>query len=160
MALSQLAPVGFQREPEFGRCTARNSVTRQHYNIKSLHGVEVPAEAFPDNPFDSVTRYSGAHPLARDGQPKTRFDCAVGACKHGECCVHGSLRILEYPSEVAAATQAQTLRQAFTGPASTRTQAESRARPLARRDLITWRPDFVRMRTRKPWLRLRLSLLG
>lgn len=38
--------------------------------------------------------------------------------------------------------------------------AERRRRPLARRALITSRPPLVAMRARKPWLRLRLILLG
>lgn len=39
-------------------------------------------------------------------------------------------------------------------------QADRRARPLARRALITRRPPLVAMRARKPWRRLRLILLG
>jgi len=39
-------------------------------------------------------------------------------------------------------------------------QADSRARPLARRALSTARPPLVLMRARNPCVRLRLSLLG
>ena len=39
-------------------------------------------------------------------------------------------------------------------------QAESRLRPLARRLLITACPARVLIRLRKPWVRLRLMLLG
>lgn len=38
--------------------------------------------------------------------------------------------------------------------------AERRLRPLARRAARILRPLFVAMRARKPWLRLRLRLLG
>ena len=38
--------------------------------------------------------------------------------------------------------------------------ADNRLRPLARRLLIIARPDFVFIRARKPWVRLRLMLLG
>lgn len=41
-----------------------------------------------------------------------------------------------------------------------RIQALKRARPLARRALITARPARVLMRCLKPWVRLRLILLG
>jgi hypothetical protein len=40
------------------------------------------------------------------------------------------------------------------------TQADSRFRPLARRAANTRRPAAVAMRARKPWRRLRTSLLG
>ena len=36
----------------------------------------------------------------------------------------------------------------------------NRARPLARRRLMTRRPALVAMRARKPWVRARLILLG
>jgi hypothetical protein len=39
-------------------------------------------------------------------------------------------------------------------------QAESLLRPWARRRARTWRPFLVAMRLRKPWRRLRTSLLG
>ena len=39
-------------------------------------------------------------------------------------------------------------------------QADSRLRPRARRALSTLRPPFVARRARKPWRRLRTSLLG
>jgi len=39
-------------------------------------------------------------------------------------------------------------------------QALKRALPLARRRLITIRPDAVRILALKPWVRLRLRLLG
>ncbi len=39
-------------------------------------------------------------------------------------------------------------------------QADNRARPLARRALITARPPRVFMRARNPWLRLRFKVLG
>ena len=39
-------------------------------------------------------------------------------------------------------------------------QGVRRARPLARRCLMTRRPAFVAMRARKPWVRARLRLLG
>src|SRR6185436_19911194 len=41
-----------------------------------------------------------------------------------------------------------------------RHQTLRRLRPLARRRLITARPLRVRIRTRKPWVRLRLRLFG
>jgi hypothetical protein len=41
-----------------------------------------------------------------------------------------------------------------------RAQAESRLRPLARRRAITRMPPLVSIRLRKPWRRLRTSLLG
>jgi len=39
-------------------------------------------------------------------------------------------------------------------------QTARRARPFARRALITRRPFLVRIRARKPWVRLRFRLLG
>ncbi len=39
-------------------------------------------------------------------------------------------------------------------------QALKRTRPLARRALITARPERVRIRSRKPWVRLRFNILG
>jgi hypothetical protein len=39
-------------------------------------------------------------------------------------------------------------------------QAESRLRPRLRRAAMTLRPPTVAMRERKPWRRLRTSLLG
>ncbi len=41
-----------------------------------------------------------------------------------------------------------------------RAQALRRARRLARRALMTARPARVRIRSRKPWVRLRFSMLG
>lgn len=40
------------------------------------------------------------------------------------------------------------------------TPTASRLRPFALRRLMTWRPFLVAMRARKPWVRLRLILLG
>ncbi|CAB4975712.1 unannotated protein [freshwater metagenome] len=44
--------------------------------------------------------------------------------------------------------------------ADTPDQAESRERPRARRALITARPPRVRILMRKPWVLLRLRVLG
>lgn len=40
------------------------------------------------------------------------------------------------------------------------TLTDRRLRPRARRRLITWRPARVRMRLRKPWVRLRRFVCG
>ena len=46
------------------------------------------------------------------------------------------------------------------GAGTARLQAESFARPCARRRARTLRPPLVAMRERKPWRRLRTILLG
>jgi hypothetical protein len=48
----------------------------------------------------------------------------------------------------------------LTAAAVRRLQALSRLRPRARRAASTRRPPFLAMRVRKPWRRLRTSLLG
>jgi hypothetical protein len=62
------------------------------------------------------------------------------------------------PPEVLRAAHSQRSRQHY--GRSTRSQADRRLRPLRRRAEMTARPARVRIRRRKPWVRLRRRLLG
>jgi len=104
-------------------------------------------------------------PIARDCIAKSTADheadacsiVAVGRMNHQRGSTHtdpssgGLLKIL-------GATHSQRSRQHASG--STNAQADRRLRPLRRRAEIIARPARVRIRRRKPWVRLRRRLLG
>jgi len=71
-----------------------------------------------------------------------------------------SLLLAQNPTESSRSQQALLFAKTVTVVSHRVIQADSRARPLARRALITARPPRVCMRARKPWVRLRFKVLG
>jgi hypothetical protein len=73
----------------------------------------------------------------------------------------GLARLLEVPggAELLGRLETEAGRGARAGDQRAMPVA-SRLRPFARRRFSTRRPFFVAMRARKPWVRLRFTLLG
>ena len=68
----------------------------------------------------------------------------------------GGVALFEFPSFAKAVVAGERLPAAIRA----RIHTESFLRPLRRRAEMTARPERVRMRTRKPWVRRRRRLLG
>jgi hypothetical protein len=117
------------------------------------HG-NMPPEALAQEALRPVARDRRPH-APTDGQPQPVIP-AVILRRH---------ELVERPVQPAArpkdpAELPGTL-EPLRGPeARPLAQAESRFRPFWRRRFNTSRPPFVRIRTRKPWVRLRLRLFG
>jgi hypothetical protein len=116
-------------------------------------------EDFPHAPAQPVARHGASGPLAH-GDPETRVS-AVSARKKKKLQMAsgradpGGVALFEFSSLSKAVVPGKRL-----GDGRTWVHTESLLRPLRRRAERTARPDRVRIRTRKPWVRLRRRLLG
>lgn len=82
-----------------------------------------------------------------------------------EISIPASTRPPKYATEACFVEEPVTLFESVTAAARFRKRGSliygvNRARPFARRRLITRRPALVAMRARNPWVRARLILLG
>ncbi len=116
----------------------------------------VASEDFPNQPLDPVPPYCVAGPaMHTDPQAipwqgiRQDNDCKTVPMKPPS----GPVYALKLP----VCTQQMRLRESI--PLQ-QAQAASCLRPLARRLLMTARPFLVFIRTRKPWVRARLVVLG
>jgi hypothetical protein len=116
--------------------------------------VSAAPEAFPEEALRPIARHRRPHPPAdRESQP-----VMPQVVRRGQELVEGpveALALAKDAPELARGLEPLTRREA-----RSRAQAESRFRPFWRRRFKTSRPPLVRMRTRKPWVRFRLRLLG
>jgi hypothetical protein len=116
--------------------------------------VSAAPEAFPEEALRPIARNRRPDPPAdRESQP-----VMPEVVRRGQELVEGpveALALAKDAPELARGLEPLTRREA-----RARAQAESRFRPFWRRRFRTSRPPLVRMRTRKPWVRFRLRLLG
>lgn len=132
------------------------------------------AKRFADDAFQAVAfDRLLAHP-PRHRQPDARMLQSVGSDMDSETRPVQPPFVIENRAELLAVHQPQATTEArrcrdgrgrlkrpvLRQPVGSNSQALKRARRLARRALITARPARVRIRSRKPWVRLRFSTLG
>ena len=119
----------------------------------------MPTEYLPYSPAQAVACHRAAGSLA-DGnseargppvstRKKKKLEMASGRADPG------GVALFEFSSLSKAVVPGKRL-----GDGRTWVHTESLLRPLRRRAERTARPDRVRIRTRKPWVRLRRRLLG
>jgi len=151
----------FQFSPQ---CLTRGRRSRRfghHDNIPTADVALVEAKAFPDDALDSVARHGSRCGFFRDGQAQTWIAQAIGCSQQGECPTRCTPRLGKYTPELYGPGQPRAARKAGRTPfQGVENYTVRRARPLARRALMTKRPFLVRIRARKPWVRLRCRLLG
>jgi len=158
--LPQALPVLLQGGKQGGVVRLFDARSCQDDNIQPLETIPLPAKTFPDQALYAVAIHRAADMLLGYCQSQPgRFPPVVAPCEHGKISVRGTYRSGEYLFIIPDAQQPGTAGKTFSRdrlPA----QGVRRARPLARRALMTLRPLLVAMRARKPWVRARLRLLG
>ena len=135
----------------YGVASPAGTAPQPYHHIQSAKPVAHLAERLAHQAFRAVAvdgprRY----PFARDDA-----DAGIGAAvrpdEQREVAARTGGSEPEGRLELLSRQQSRAARQRGAGAA----QTESRARPFARRARITFRPPRVRMRTRKPCVRLR-----
>ncbi len=126
-------------------------------DIKALKHRLMHAERFSDLTFDAVARDSLARYPARHGDTETGLAFTRRGLYHEEPIALAVASAFDR-GEFGRAAEPLAARQ--TKASARKIYTLSRARPLARRALITARPPAVRIRALKPCVRLRLSTLG
>ena len=126
---------------------------RDHHDVEGDVALERMApEALAQEPLGPVA--SGGPPdLAAHGEPQPVLGAAVLRGHELEERPLEALPVAEDPPELP-----RRLQPLF--GAEPPAQTESRFRPFCRRRFSTSRPPFVRIRTRKPWVRFRFRLFG
>jgi len=112
------------------------------------------AKNFSNQPLDMVTSYVGTGCAARYDDSQARTASTVRHAMDSKVDTLPATSRLERSFERCGVRKPCRLGKLRPAPA-VRLQTASRARPLARRALMTARPLRVFMRTRKPWVRLR-----
>ena len=115
------------------------------------------AEFFTNNTLDPIPLNRGSGGFARNGQSQPWETQLILSDQDGKIITGKSTRASKDTLVVLRPDEAAASAERLTGGDG---QALSRALPFARRRLITIRPDAVRIRALKPWVRLRLRLLG
>lgn len=153
-------PVTGQGRYQLDIAAFRQPLPPENHDVERSELALVVTEALADQPLDTVACHGGPGMLACDGQAEPGSTCVVRPREHREAVVDGAGGAAEDPVEIAAREQPGAFRKTGRRCRWRRRQTVSRARPLARRALITLRPPRVRMRARKPWSRFRFRLLG
>jgi hypothetical protein len=137
-------------------CRLRQRAYHYSYPVSHPVGGTVSSSQMSQPALDSI---------AGDGVPDGSTNHKANACPVVQLCSvnyqGGPTHAYATPGrglEVLRAAHSQRSRQHV--GRSTKTQADRRARPLRRRAEIMARPARVRIRRRKPWVRLRRRLLG
>jgi hypothetical protein len=148
----------------------RNGAGADHHNhVQVGQRWAVPAERFSDQAFQPIAVHRATRLLFRYGQaqPGTVIAAAVDEEDREKTVSRTLWPTIEYPPKIARSKQAgmtgetQARNRQFPGRLrGCRCQGVRRARPLARRALITLRPPRVAMRARKPCVRARFRQLG
>ena len=126
------------------------------------------AKRFADDALDAIALDRFFADPARHRQPDAGMVQPVGGDMDIETRAVQPPFVIENRAELLAVHQPQATtetrrnghRVGRLGQLRGRIQALRRTRRLARRALMTARPARVRIRSRKPWVRLRFSMLG
>ena len=124
----------------------------QDHDVKPCQYICVCAETFPYGAFNLVSGYGSLHRFPGYRQSEPRKCLPVPARQDNKLRVSGAAGRFKYVIEIRFAVQSVFSQETA--------QADKRFLPLALRDFRICRPALVRMRTRKPWRRFRLILLG
>lgn len=129
-----------------------------NHHVKSFQFFLVMAKTLPYQAFEPIAVDRSMGSLAGYGKAKSGDREIVRCCNCQKLALAQTAAPRENSSVLVRIDESGALGEAHT--ARHPVYGESRARPLARRALSTLRPPRVDMRTRKPWSRLRLMLLG
>lgn len=141
-----------ERLVHFPAFTRLYLLLRQDHDVKSCQYICVCAETFPYGAFNLVSGHGSLHRLPGYRQSEPRKCLLVPARQDNKLRVPGAAGCFKYVIEIRCAVQSVFSQETA--------QADKRFLPLALRDFSICRPALVRMRTRKPWRRFRLILLG
>ena len=144
-----------QRDPRF-YCRGR---TRNDNDVEVRNRPTNEAEGFADLAFNEVAHDRFCGDFAGDGDAQTGMTKRVGSRVDCKVLVAVPLSGAQRSAIINTCQNSEGFRQPLSGRRR-RSQALSRARPRARRALMTARPPAVLMRARNPWVRLRFSTLG
>ena len=141
---------------------AADAGTHDNHQIMAIEQLLMQAKTLSYQALDTVSFDCTACRLDRHGGTEPRMSEAVADSQNRNQAISGlDLAAFEHLLVLLTGKQPATARVArrcsSQGNAG---QTDRRARPFARRALITRRPPLVRIRARKPWVRLRLRLLG
>ncbi len=132
-----------------------------HHQVQTGQLLLIVAETLADHTLYAVAINRTLQRLFRDGQSEPGVRLSTVPVENGKAIIGRSSGILEYPPILGGFQQPSRAIETLPFRAQgIRFQGARRARPLARRALITLRPLRVAMRARKPWVRARLRLLG
>lgn len=133
------------------------STTGDEHDIDSRQLWSRPPERFTSQALDPVPFNAQPYVLAGDHQSEPSGSLVIPAGKQRIRRMTKCLGLVENTTEITRFEEARRLGE--TG-AFRPLYGVSRARPRARRALITFLPPTVRILARKPWVRARLRLLG
>ena len=132
-----------------------------HDEVDFREALRHAPEAFANEPLDAVTGCRITHGLAADGDSEARMREFVRPQIDGEEGIPGAVATAKGQVERRRIQKPVGARKCLVPALQRRDQVGvSRARPFARRALITRRPPRVRILARKPWVRARFSRLG
>jgi hypothetical protein len=170
-----MAPVPLQRSQQGGVVRIAGGGPAHHDDVdRATSGCLIP-EALSDQPLDAITVDCPRSTLARDREAEALLAAvhdpgrrahdsgAARAREYREVTVRAADRVGEYVTKFAGALQPVAAGEPVLvcrcgiGIAA---QGVRRARPLARRALITLSPLRVAQRARNPWVRARFRRLG
>lgn len=142
-----------------------NAWTADDHDVPGTQSRLIAPKTVTYDALDAIAIHGAARALARYHQAEAGLTQVVAACQHRQSASGRAPWLIKNTLKFARLNQPLPTRKASAGRLDGRrdrhwNQAESRARPLARRFLMIWRPLAVAMRARKPWVRLRCSLLG
>ncbi len=156
------SPVIFKGSPQLTVTASTRSRANQNHQIVTSELMLVPAKTFSHQAFYPVALYRIASIFDRHRHSQPGMLHGVGNSQDGDKTISRlDFTLPEYPLKPGCSKQAmraRILRCCCSQRSSI--QTASRARPFARRALITMRPFLVRIRALKPWVRLRFKLLG
>jgi hypothetical protein len=133
----------------------------------------VQSKEFPETPFDSISSHSGPVPFLNDQTQSVVFELVDGDTdtevrRSEPAAVPLDLGVFRRVMQPLVGPEPMVARAATRrfgsvvglNPIPVGPQTVNRFRPFARRRLMTSRPAFVDMRSRKPCVRFRFKLLG
>lgn len=163
VAADQAPPVPPHFVADGGVVHCRTGFLRHHHQVHTAVAdvaltLAVAAEKFAHLPFYAVAAGGVGVHLARHGDAEAVTITFVGPCVKAQAVAATLPRAFKNKAETVFREQAAVFAESLPGAAGGRHRYTlSRARPRARRALITARPPRVRMRARNPWVRLRLT---
>lgn len=112
-------------------------------------------------PLDTIAIDRARQQTLADHKSQPGMSERVGMRHDQEGIATRALIVCEHPLEFSRCPEARvTKNQCFPGRSDRVDQTARRARPFARRALMTARPALVFMRARNPWVRLRRTVDG
>ena len=149
--LGQFSPEFFQRHQQAGIVTVKTGGAYHDNQVEPGKKVLMLAETFPNQTFEAVSINRSPGLFFCYGQAQPGRSAGIGMGKNREVLIRGLAGLLEDPLVLRAVQQANGARETESWCGQTPAYyCARRARPLARRALMTLRPPLVAIRARKP----------